>query len=156
MLVVVRRAGVVLYILLCGFPPFWASTNPELERSIQTAPVDFSHPRWDTVSSEAKDLVERMLNKDPRRRASALEIFGEGGHGEWRGAWSGVCGVLYCIVYVETCVLCCIVALLVYCNALCTLGHASGYPCGGHRLFHHPLLCPFLMPFAAHPWIRSI
>eukprot|EP00475_Leptophrys_vorax_P025217 TRINITY_DN3525_c1_g2_i1.p1 TRINITY_DN3525_c1_g2~~TRINITY_DN3525_c1_g2_i1.p1 ORF type:complete len:313 (+),score=14.53 TRINITY_DN3525_c1_g2_i1:113-940(+) len=69
-------AGVVLYILLCGFPPFWAATNVELEQSIRRAAVDFRHPRWAAISDEAKDLVLRMLTKDPRKRISALEIFG--------------------------------------------------------------------------------
>ncbi|GJP57262.1 hypothetical protein CLOM_g16287 [Closterium sp. NIES-68] len=69
-------AGVVLYILLCGFPPFWAATNAELEQIIRAAAVDFRHPRWVAVSDGAKDLVQRMLTKDVRRRISALEIFG--------------------------------------------------------------------------------
>ncbi|CAI5985067.1 unnamed protein product [Closterium sp. NIES-65] len=69
-------AGVVLYILLCGFPPFWAATNAELEQSVRAAAVDFRHPRWAAVSDGAKDLVKRMLMKDVRRRISALEIFG--------------------------------------------------------------------------------
>ncbi|CAI7841971.1 unnamed protein product [Closterium sp. NIES-53] len=69
-------AGVVLYILLCGFPPFWAATNAELEQSVRAAAVDFRHPRWAAVSDGAKDLVKRMLTKDVRRRISALEIFG--------------------------------------------------------------------------------
>ncbi|CAI5470246.1 unnamed protein product [Closterium sp. Yama58-4] len=68
-------AGVVLYILLCGFPPFWAATNAELEQSVRAAAVDFRHPRWAAVSDGAKDLVKRMLTKDVRRRISALEIF---------------------------------------------------------------------------------
>ncbi|GJP33675.1 hypothetical protein CLOM_g18201 [Closterium sp. NIES-68] len=68
-------AGVVLYILLCGFPPFWAATDADLERKIRVASVDFRHPRWAAVSGGAKDLILRMLEKDPRKRISALEIF---------------------------------------------------------------------------------
>ncbi|CAI5483873.1 unnamed protein product [Closterium sp. Yama58-4] len=68
-------AGVVLYILLCGFPPFWAATNADLERKIRTAHVDFRHPRWAAISDGAKDLILRMLEKDPTKRITALEIF---------------------------------------------------------------------------------
>lgn len=67
-------AGVVLYILLCGFPPFWASSNAALEAAIRKAHVDFRHPRWAAVSAPAKDVVMRMLTKDPRARITAMEI----------------------------------------------------------------------------------
>jgi serine/threonine protein kinase len=61
-------AGVIIYIMLCGFPPFWGSNNNELFHKITTCYYGFPSPWWDHVSSGAKDLIVRLLQPDPRKR----------------------------------------------------------------------------------------
>lgn len=67
-------AGVVLYIVLCGVPPFWASSRQEVAKAILLKGVSFKGGKWANASVECKDLVERMLTKDPNQRITALEI----------------------------------------------------------------------------------
>lgn len=67
-------SGVVLYILLCGTPPFNSKSNRDtLERSAK-GEYDMSGPEWESISDEAKDLVSRMLCYDPSNRITAQEI----------------------------------------------------------------------------------
>lgn len=68
--------GVILFILLCGYPPFVSPTNDqeELFDSILAGTFDFAPPYWDQVSSSAKDLITLMLHTDPELRFSANEI----------------------------------------------------------------------------------
>ena len=61
-------AGVILYILLCGYPPFYDDNNSALFRQIKAGAYDFPAEEWDMVSSEAKDLVEKLLVVDPAKR----------------------------------------------------------------------------------------
>ena len=63
-------AGVVLYILLCGYPPFTAAI-PELFDDIQAARFDFPSADWDGVSEDAKELVRGLLVTDPEARLTA-------------------------------------------------------------------------------------
>ena len=71
--------GVVLYILLCGFPPFFEDDSGQLETGtslkdrIRRGSFDFPSPYWDEVSEDAKHLVRRMLTVDPRRRILAKD-----------------------------------------------------------------------------------
>jgi len=65
--------GVILYILLSGLPPFSASCEAELYKKIKRAQYKLTGPRWKVLSKEAKDLVHRMMKRDPERRYSALE-----------------------------------------------------------------------------------
>ncbi|KAK7285581.1 hypothetical protein RJT34_20357 [Clitoria ternatea] len=67
-------AGVILYILLCGVPPFWAETEQGVAQAIIRSVVDFKRDPWPKVSDNAKDLVKKMLDPDPRRRLSAQEV----------------------------------------------------------------------------------
>ena len=67
-------SGVVLFMLLSGYPPFLMGTKmSELLRSILEARPNFNDPVWELVSEEAKDLVQKLLTKDPRERLSARE-----------------------------------------------------------------------------------
>eukprot|EP00300_Choanocystis_sp_HF-7_P011155 c17331_g1_i1.p1 GENE.c17331_g1_i1~~c17331_g1_i1.p1 ORF type:complete len:481 (+),score=81.28 c17331_g1_i1:36-1478(+) len=66
-------AGVVIYILLCGFPPFYGASQHQLIERICAAKYTFTRPYWDPVSENAKDLVTHLLEKDPRQRYSAQE-----------------------------------------------------------------------------------
>mmetsp|Transcript_7570 Transcript_7570/g.12732 ORF Transcript_7570/g.12732 Transcript_7570/m.12732 type:complete len:336 (+) Transcript_7570:104-1111(+) len=65
--------GVILYILLCGFPPFYDEDNSILFNSIRKGEYDFPSPYWDSVSAEAKDLVTKLLVVDPTKRLSAQQ-----------------------------------------------------------------------------------
>jgi serine/threonine protein kinase len=67
-------AGVILYILLCGFPPFYEEELPALFDQILKGRYDFPSPWWDNISGEAKDLVRRMLTVDPKKRATAKDV----------------------------------------------------------------------------------
>ncbi|XBJ18858.1 hypothetical protein VPH35_009927 [Triticum aestivum] len=66
--------GVMLYILLCGVPPFWAQSEHGIFNSILRGQVDFNNDPWPRISGGAKDLVRKMLTSDPRRRISAHDV----------------------------------------------------------------------------------
>lgn len=66
--------GVILYILLCGFPPFYDENNAELFAQIKSASYDYPSPYWDEVSDEAKSLIDALLVVDPSQRLSAAEF----------------------------------------------------------------------------------
>ncbi|XP_076445984.1 serine/threonine-protein kinase DCLK1-like [Babylonia areolata] len=72
----VWSAGVITYILLCGFPPFVSPTDnqDELFDLIMQGQVDFPSPFWDHVSDAAKDLILGMLEVDPQNRLSAVDV----------------------------------------------------------------------------------
>lgn len=66
--------GVIAYILLCGFPPFYDENNAALFRQIKSGRYDYPSPFWDDVSPEAKALIDSMLVLDPARRATAADV----------------------------------------------------------------------------------
>ncbi|KAG8459848.1 hypothetical protein KFE25_014411 [Diacronema lutheri] len=66
--------GVILYILLCGFPPFYEEELPRLFATIMAGRYDFPSPWWDTVSADAKDLVNKLLVVDPKKRLTAEQV----------------------------------------------------------------------------------
>uniref|UniRef100_A0A453CNH7 Protein kinase domain-containing protein n=1 Tax=Aegilops tauschii subsp. strangulata TaxID=200361 RepID=A0A453CNH7_AEGTS len=72
----VWSAGVILYILLCGSPPFWAETEKGIFDAILVGQLDFSSSPWPTISESAKDLIRQMLNRDPKRRITAAQALG--------------------------------------------------------------------------------
>lgn len=65
--------GVITYILLCGSRPFWARTESGIFRAVLRAEPNFEDVPWPSVSPEAKDFVKRMLNKDYRKRMTAVQ-----------------------------------------------------------------------------------
>jgi len=69
--------GVIAYILLCGSRPFWARTESGIFRAVLKADPGFDETPWPSLSSEAKDFVKRLLNKDPRKRISAAQALSE-------------------------------------------------------------------------------
>uniref|UniRef100_A0A6B2LBU9 Protein kinase domain-containing protein n=1 Tax=Arcella intermedia TaxID=1963864 RepID=A0A6B2LBU9_9EUKA len=70
-------AGVILYILLCGYPPFYSENEPDLFESILSASYTFHSPYWDHISSEAKDLISHLLVVDPKYRLTATEALAQ-------------------------------------------------------------------------------
>mmetsp|Transcript_128559 Transcript_128559/g.222072 ORF Transcript_128559/g.222072 Transcript_128559/m.222072 type:complete len:333 (-) Transcript_128559:560-1558(-) len=60
--------GVILYVLLCGFCPFFDECTPALFASITSGTYSFPSPYWDNISEDAKDLVRKMLVVDPMTR----------------------------------------------------------------------------------------
>jgi len=67
-------AGVILYILLCGFPPFYEEELPALFEQILKARYDFPSPWWDNISSDAKALVQGLLTIEPKKRLTAAQV----------------------------------------------------------------------------------
>ncbi|KAF5734223.1 Calcium-dependent protein kinase 3 [Tripterygium wilfordii] len=67
-------AGVILYILLSGVPPFWGENEQGIFDAILRGHIDFSSDPWPSISSSAKDLVKKMLRDDPKERISAAEV----------------------------------------------------------------------------------
>ncbi|XP_010912114.1 calcium-dependent protein kinase 8 [Elaeis guineensis] len=70
----VWSAGVILYILLCGVPPFWAETDEGIAQAIIRSVIDFEREPWPMVSSKAKDLVRQMLDPNPNTRLTAQQV----------------------------------------------------------------------------------
>ncbi|KAK6618845.1 MAP kinase-activated protein kinase 2 [Polyplax serrata] len=70
--------GVIMYILLCGFPPFYSNhglaISPGMKKRIRTGQFDFPSPEWQSVSQDAKDLIKKMLTIDPVKRPMIEEV----------------------------------------------------------------------------------
>ena len=66
--------GVIVYILLCGFPPFYADNDAQLFEKIKKGQYEFLKPYWDPISNEAKDFIRRMLVVDPKQRADIKDL----------------------------------------------------------------------------------
>ncbi|KAE8702966.1 Calcium-dependent protein kinase 14 [Hibiscus syriacus] len=66
--------GVILYILLCGVPPFWADTEEGIAHAIIEGTIDFERDPWPKISDEAKDIVRSMLDPNPFTRRSVQEL----------------------------------------------------------------------------------
>ncbi|XP_010675716.2 calcium-dependent protein kinase 33 [Beta vulgaris subsp. vulgaris] len=67
-------AGVMLYILLSGVPPFWAETEKGIFDAILQGHIDFESKPWPSISNGAKDLVKKMLTQDPKKRITAAQV----------------------------------------------------------------------------------
>ena len=73
----VWAAGVIAFVLLCGFPPFVSPDNDqdELFDQILTGKFEFSSPAFDSITEQAKQLISSMLQVDPEERASASQVY---------------------------------------------------------------------------------
>ncbi|KAF5455724.1 hypothetical protein F2P56_025271 [Juglans regia] len=69
----VWSAGVILYILLSGVPPFWAETEKGIFDAILEGNLDLQSAPWPNISTGAKDLVGKMLMGDPKKRITAAD-----------------------------------------------------------------------------------
>ncbi|ESW09833.1 hypothetical protein PHAVU_009G160100 [Phaseolus vulgaris] len=70
----VWSAGVILYILLSGVPPFWAETEQGIFRQILLGRLDFQSEPWPSISDSAKDLIRKMLDRNPKTRLTAHKV----------------------------------------------------------------------------------
>ena len=69
--------GVILYILLCGYPPFSGKTDDKIMEKVAKGHYDFNSEEWDNVSKEAKNFIKRMLEFEPVKRANALDCLND-------------------------------------------------------------------------------
>lgn len=69
-------AGVILYILLSGMPPFWGNTKSKIFDAVRAADLQFHHITWDGISEAAMDLISGMLCVDPSKRFTATDVLG--------------------------------------------------------------------------------
>jgi len=65
--------GVITYILLCGFPPFYGNTDAQIFEKILKAQFDYPSPDWDNVSPDAKEFVSAILTLDAQARPTAAD-----------------------------------------------------------------------------------
>ena len=65
-------AGCILYILLCGYPPFFGDDDQEILRAVVKGKFDFDGEEWEDVSKEAKDLIKKLITT-PEKRLTAEE-----------------------------------------------------------------------------------
>ncbi|KAI3447384.1 hypothetical protein Pfo_004049 [Paulownia fortunei] len=70
----VWSAGVIIYILLSGVPPFWDETEQGIFEQVLRGELDFVSEPWPSISESAKDLVRRMLVRDPKKRLTAHQV----------------------------------------------------------------------------------
>uniref|UniRef100_A0A5B7B5X0 non-specific serine/threonine protein kinase n=1 Tax=Davidia involucrata TaxID=16924 RepID=A0A5B7B5X0_DAVIN len=70
----VWSAGVIIYILLSGVPPFWDETEQGIFEQVLKGELDFVSEPWPTISDSAKDLVKSMLVRDPKKRLTAHQV----------------------------------------------------------------------------------
>ncbi|EPR60647.1 calcium-dependent protein kinase CDPK2B [Toxoplasma gondii TgCatPRC2] len=64
-------AGVIMYILLCGYPPFHGDNDAEILAKVKSGKFSFNEQDWKNVSVEAKDLIRKLLTYDPAQRLTA-------------------------------------------------------------------------------------
>lgn len=65
--------GVITYILLCGYPPFYGDSDTQIFAQVKAGRFDFPSPEWDTISKDAKNFICRLLRLDPSKRLSAAQ-----------------------------------------------------------------------------------
>lgn len=69
-------AGVIAFILLCGYPPFAGDTDPQILQKVKNGGFEFGSPEWDLISPGAKNLVTQMLTVDPALRPVVEVLLG--------------------------------------------------------------------------------
>ena len=67
----VWSCGVIMYILLCGYPPFKGNNHKEIFEKIKTGKFSFAANEWKNISKEAKYMIKKMLTFNPDERVSA-------------------------------------------------------------------------------------
>ncbi|KAJ7970026.1 Calcium-dependent kinase [Quillaja saponaria] len=72
----VWSAGVILYILLSGMPPFWGKTKSRIFDAVKAADLRFPSEPWGCISESAKNLIRKMLSINPSQRLTAQQVLG--------------------------------------------------------------------------------
>jgi len=67
--------GVIMYIMLCGKPPFGGKANKDIINNVLNSTYNMKGEIWSTVSSEAKDLISKLLERSADMRLTAQEAF---------------------------------------------------------------------------------
>ena len=67
-------AGIIMYILLCGYPPFNGDSDKEIMEAVKLGEFDFPEEEWSVISDEAKDLINKMLTYEPEKRLNAHQV----------------------------------------------------------------------------------
>jgi len=70
----VWSCGIIMYILLCGYPPFNGDDDNEIMNSVRSGEFEFPDEDWDNVTKEAKEIIRRMLTYNPQQRPSAEDV----------------------------------------------------------------------------------
>lgn len=65
-------AGCILYIMLCGYPPFNGDSDEEILKNVQRGDLRFDEEEWSEISKDAKDLIKKMITM-PEKRITAME-----------------------------------------------------------------------------------
>jgi len=66
--------GVIMYILLCGFPPFYGEDDDEIYDKICDGSFEFPSPYWDGISDDAKDLIDHLLVLNSVKRYTCEQV----------------------------------------------------------------------------------
>lgn len=66
--------GVIAYILMCGYPPFFGDKDEDILRRVKRGTYDFPESEWDHISGSAKDFIRDMLVMNPASRKSAEQL----------------------------------------------------------------------------------
>ncbi|KTG47501.1 hypothetical protein cypCar_00045136 [Cyprinus carpio] len=73
--------GVIMYILLCGYPPFYSNhglpLSPGMKKRIRNGQYEFPNPEWSQVSEEAKQLICQLLKTDPTERMTIAQFMNQ-------------------------------------------------------------------------------
>ncbi|CAD8065224.1 unnamed protein product [Paramecium sonneborni] len=69
--------GVILYILLCGYPPFTGKTEKEIFEKVKLGKLRFPNEEWEFISKEAKHLIQKMIQVDVNLRYSASQVLSD-------------------------------------------------------------------------------
>jgi len=67
--------GVILYVMLCGKPPFYGDSHKEILAAVQKGLYTLSHPPFRLCSLEVKDLISKLIHKEPLKRITAVDAF---------------------------------------------------------------------------------
>lgn len=73
----VWSCGVIMYVMLCGYPPFSGKTSKEIFQKIKVGKYSFDPEDWGKISDEAKKLIKKMLAYNPADRISAKDAFND-------------------------------------------------------------------------------